>query len=768
MNATTTMTAARTTTTATEADDAARFLGVMWGVNDDGVLSGVHFITELAGKGMRHHPVTCVSDAVDKALEISGAGGNAYFACGEYAEAGSRKAENATRSNAFWLDLDCGETKAASGAGYTTKTAALNAVAEFCKACGIPAPSAVIDSGNGLHAYWRLDAALEGAEWVTVAKKFKALAQKHGLLADPSRTADIASVLRVPGTLNWKDPANPKAVTLKRVTAGVSYANFKAALDAAAADNDESAPPSLNAALTGGMEKNVYQPPVESLESVERVRAMLGTIPADGERGQWRDVVWAVLSTGWGGAVELAREWSMTAAEKYDPAEFDKLVASYNPAGGIGFGTLVHHAKLHGWVEPAPNWLDQMNSQYAWIDEDAGIYRITYRSFITVERFNTAHANQFIEVSDGDKAKSVSVSRAWLTNAKRRQHTKIVLRPGEPEVTSDGALNDWRGYSVQPVDGDVGPWLRLYRRLFGNDLFPVLWLAHKIQKPGIKKHTCLVVWSGKQGVGKNLLFEAVGALFNPRHFCVITQSEVDDDFSGWMPGRVFVLADEIKATGRDKTQNRLNIWTTATTLKTHDKGQPKRDIENLMDMVFLSNHADALFLSDADRRFWVHEVTAGALPEDDIKALISWRDTGGLAHLLHYLMNVDLSGFDPKCRAPITDAKREMIEAGRSDLDRWCRDIVTGGIPMSREIVTAEEVATRFTLEYPHTKNIPPTTTVAKVLVKMGAYARPNQIRLESSRKVRAIAVSRTDYWKDQPETAWRDEMRKRLSWVQE
>ncbi|MDA1330800.1 MAG: phage/plasmid primase, P4 family, partial [Chloroflexi bacterium] len=39
------------------------------------------------------------------------------------------------------------------------------------------------------------------------------------------------------------------------------------------------------------------------------------------------------------------------AATTYDPVEFDKLWQSITPGGGIGPGTLFHHAKQHGWVD---------------------------------------------------------------------------------------------------------------------------------------------------------------------------------------------------------------------------------------------------------------------------------------------------------------------------------------------------------------------------------------------------------------------------------
>jgi hypothetical protein len=274
--------------------------------------------------------------------------------------------------------------------------------------------------------------------------------------------------------------------------------------------------------------------------------------------------------------------------------------------------------------------------------------------------------------------------------------------------------------------------------------------------------TALVVWSLRQGVGKNLLFETFGALFSPHHYSLIGQSDVDDDFCGWIPGTVFVIADEVRASKSEKSRDRLNIWTTGTSLRTHDKGQPKRTVENLMNMVFLSNHSDGMFLSDHDRRFYIHEVKAGQLPEELKQDFLRWRKNGGLPHLLHYLQSIDLTGFDPKDRAPVTESKRQMIEAGRSDLDRWALDVVSGALPLGREIATAEELTGRFCNAYPNMRNPPSASTVGKVLVRMGACRRDNQVRLSDQRKVRALALMRVDFWKDQPEAAWRTELEKR------
>ena len=432
--------------------------------------------------------------------------------------------------------------------------------------------------------------------------------------------------------------------------------------------------------------------------------------------------------------------------------------------------SILKAARAAGWEPKQDNTTPDsgkvlaLNNLYAWIEKEAGIYRIKYADFITVEKFHAQYLNDCIDVTATGRRNttSVPISKLWMMAKKRRQHRALVLRPGQPEVTAEGELNTWQGYVIEPVPGDVGPFLRLYKRLLGIEQFPLLWIAHLVQHPGIKMFVALVIWSRAQGVGKNLLFEAVAALFNRRHWKLIDQGDVDDTFSGWIPDTVYAIADEVKVTHRDASRNKLNLWITSPVLRTHDKGQPKRDVENLINFVFLSNHADAMFLGDLDRRFHVNEVRAGPLPQSMIDEFIAWRDGGGLPHLMHYLMNVSLDGFDPKGRAPVTQAKRDMIEASRSDLDRWCYDIVSGAIPMPNEITTADALVSRFMVEYPLTRTPPQVATVGKVLVRMGAYARPNQVRKADGRKVRAIAIQRPEYWEDKPESAWREEMERK------
>ena len=81
-------------------------------------------------------------------------------------------------------------------------------------------PTIMIATGNGVHAWWlfkephifvsdeeRTDVARLLNRWHTMLRLNSAA---HGWAYD--RLSDLARVLRIPGTLNHKDPANPKNV----------------------------------------------------------------------------------------------------------------------------------------------------------------------------------------------------------------------------------------------------------------------------------------------------------------------------------------------------------------------------------------------------------------------------------------------------------------------------------------------------------------------------------------------------------------------------
>jgi len=134
-----------------------------------------------------------------------------------------RVRENVDQLRALWFDIDWKD-------GLSDPALVVAALREFSKTTGMPPPSILVHSGNGIHAYWPFTKAIPLDEWQPMADRLKELAHETSLSADLGCTSDACRVLRPPGTTNWKDPSNPKLV---RVLYSKGPLHDPAALEAA-------------------------------------------------------------------------------------------------------------------------------------------------------------------------------------------------------------------------------------------------------------------------------------------------------------------------------------------------------------------------------------------------------------------------------------------------------------------------------------------------------------------------------------------------------
>ena len=161
-----------------------------------------------------------IEAAVEVATQLQGNGYDAYYALATYTNGDSRRGDNTQALKSFFLDLDCG-----LGKPYGTQVDAIVALKAFCSAVGLPRPS-VVNSGRGVHVYWLLQMPVLPAQWLPVAQALKDLCTQHKLHADPAVTADVARILRIPGTLNFKDTP-PSPVEILSVGAPVTFEAFE-------------------------------------------------------------------------------------------------------------------------------------------------------------------------------------------------------------------------------------------------------------------------------------------------------------------------------------------------------------------------------------------------------------------------------------------------------------------------------------------------------------------------------------------------------------
>lgn len=126
---------------------------------------------------------------------------NVYFTTGSVVtNSRTATAKDIEKKKALYLDIDVGADKP-----YKTLEDAEAAFDKFVASFGegFPRPL-VVHSGNGFQAYWPLTDSVRPDVWKAVAEGFKSSAVQAGLEGDHSCTADIARVLRAPGTVNLK------------------------------------------------------------------------------------------------------------------------------------------------------------------------------------------------------------------------------------------------------------------------------------------------------------------------------------------------------------------------------------------------------------------------------------------------------------------------------------------------------------------------------------------------------------------------------------
>jgi hypothetical protein len=96
-----------------------------------------------------------------------------------------------------------------------------------------------------------------------------------------------------------------------------------------------------------------FPPPDESPRQITWLKGMLSFIDADCDYEVYRRVVWAILSTGWDCAEEIAYDWSITAPNRFDQRVLDYLISGFDPdlPNHPTLGSIKFLAEDGGWHE---------------------------------------------------------------------------------------------------------------------------------------------------------------------------------------------------------------------------------------------------------------------------------------------------------------------------------------------------------------------------------------------------------------------------------
>ena len=147
-----------------------------------------------------------------------------------------RVQQNAMYTRCFVLDVDIRPEKEGF---YADMDSALQGVQDVCDAFNIPQPT-IVNSGFGLHVYWPMADGIDSELWTKAARKLKRAIELIApmLVADGSRVADSAGVLRIPNSFNLKtNPGTPVEV-IQTYSDFVDFGALRVILDRVAPDID--------------------------------------------------------------------------------------------------------------------------------------------------------------------------------------------------------------------------------------------------------------------------------------------------------------------------------------------------------------------------------------------------------------------------------------------------------------------------------------------------------------------------------------------------
>jgi putative DNA primase/helicase len=238
----------------------------------------------------------------------------------------------------------------------------------------------------------------------------------------------------------------------------------------------------------------------------------------------------------------------------------------------------------------------------------------------------------------------------------------------DPERT----VNLFAGFQCRPsMTASCARLLELLQYLCGEegqDQAPVTdwvlkWIAYPLQHPGAKMRTA-VVMHGSEGTGKNLFWEAVCQIYAP-YSALINQHQLQDGFNDWASRKLFIVANEVvtRVELRHLAGYVKNLITEGT-IPINSKFLPLRHEQNRMQLVFLSNELQPVFMQDSDRRYLVIR-TPTRKSLQYYAAIEAELQADGAAALYQYLLELDLSGFNEHTKPLETEARSDLIELGR-------------------------------------------------------------------------------------------------------
>ena len=302
------------------------------------------------------------------------------------------------------------------------------------------------------------------------------------------------------------------------------------------------------------------------------------------------------------------------------------------------------------------------------------------------KEFELAYANDKIEILDTKgKPKAVPVSRLWIEHKHRRQYSEVVF---EPSGCDPDQYNLWRGFAVQPKQGD---WSLMQQHILDNICcgnkghynYLLNWMARVCQDPGGLRPGVAIVLRGREGTGKGTFVSNFGELFGPHFIPIHNSTLLTGRFTEHLKSALVIFLDEAMWAGDKAAEGVLKGIITEPERVVEPKGKAAYKVANHANILMASNNDWVVPAGPDARRFFVLNVNDEQKQNSEYFGEIKRQMTnGGREAMLFDLLERDLSGVELR-NFERTEALAEQIENTLSSVGKFWEDCLMRGFIVS-------------------------------------------------------------------------------------
>jgi Family of unknown function (DUF5906) len=314
------------------------------------------------------------------------------------------------------------------------------------------------------------------------------------------------------------------------------------------------------------------------------------------------------------------------------------------------------------WIGPLKRFINRVDPEYA---------------------FDKEGFNDRFRYLKGD-ASSVTNLLMGRTEDTIRKIKGAIYKPNAGEFTADGYWNGWRPPLIEPIKGDTTLFNTHARYLLPDEtecgMF-LNWLAAILQHPETKPRHQMMLVGPWQGTGKTFFPRMQRQLFGATNCQALTQDIIENGFTGWAMRTKFVWIEEVRNMLDSKSvTNKLHTWASEGTITINQKNLPTFVMDQAIAFMLMSNKRDAMAPDNTDRRYLVLRTEAKPHPDGSryYDALYGRNGVGGVLHtpalqsaVMYELLNRPLGKYTIEGPAPFTSAKQDMIDASGNEWATW-------------------------------------------------------------------------------------------------